>query len=419
MAIDHRLARAILREHKHRPISGTVLLFGRQTVVLTPEQALALLEDERVDVRPSWKSEQDRSTFGADGRGLITDRSFFGLFSDAKVIALDVSDYEGAEIVADLNEPVDRSLWETADFAFNGSCLDNMFDAASAMKNMSRILRPGGRIMHIEHGSPVQGAYVMYSPAYFFDYYAINDFADCKVFCCMFNGMLDPWNVFLWEPYFDVDGEWLLSGHIHPAWANAVSLVVAEKGEASSADRTPVQGFYRHVHGGADDAILRAMLSFRGSGRELFQVPTVEMKRTETDPGGFSYLGVLEDPTVRRQSRALALIDTARLAAREQRVDVAIAAYSEAIVTCPSVGFPGLVYAERGDLYGFLGDYDRAIEDYDEALRMHPDPSYVSRRRDALVRRGSLCGIQANEHSAHVNPLMPDNGDDPDSVRSE
>ncbi len=40
----------------------------------------------------------------------------------------------------------------------------------------------GGRILHIECATGVPGAYLMYSPEWFFSYYAINNFIDCKVY---------------------------------------------------------------------------------------------------------------------------------------------------------------------------------------------------------------------------------------------
>ncbi|MCX7181021.1 MAG: hypothetical protein NTX56_20400, partial [Proteobacteria bacterium] len=272
MGIDYRLAKAILHEHKYRPITGTILLVGRQTIVLTPQEAMALVEEEGVPVRTEANIEVDTGTYGSAGRSLITDRAFFSLFTDAEVLALDVSDYENAEIIFDLNQPIPEELKGRADFMFNGSCMDNLFDPASALKNMSHLLRPGGRILHIEHGSPVQGAYLMYSPAYFFDYYAVNDFVDCKVYACMFENVLDAWNVFLWEPYCQKDGRWVLSGHMHSGWANILNFVIAEKGPGSTSDKTPIQGFYREAHGTNEDLYFRAFEAYRAGKRPIMQL---------------------------------------------------------------------------------------------------------------------------------------------------
>jgi len=51
---------------------------------------------------------------------LISDASFFSLFSDAVVKACDVSDYEGAEIIFNLSEGVPPALIQKFDFVYNG-----------------------------------------------------------------------------------------------------------------------------------------------------------------------------------------------------------------------------------------------------------------------------------------------------------
>src|SRR5580658_8091288 len=104
MGIPSQVARLILREHLFRPITGKLLSIGRQTVHLTPRQAKTLVEAElgiRLDVDP-LDLEIDTSTRGARDRGLISDRAFFSLFSDATYHCLDQSDYENADIVFDL-----------------------------------------------------------------------------------------------------------------------------------------------------------------------------------------------------------------------------------------------------------------------------------------------------------------------------
>ncbi len=202
---------------------------------MTLDEAIVFLKGEGLEIRKDAIIETDQTTYGAQKGSWITDRSFFSLFSSAKILALDVSEYEGAEIIADLNQPLEDKHHNIADFIYNGSCLDNLFDPASALRNISRLLKPGGRVVHIELGSPVQGAYIMYSPPFFFDYYAVNGFADCKIYTCFFNNFLDPWHMFLWEAFDRKNGEWVLSDHTHYYWPNIATFVIAEKGKDSIA----------------------------------------------------------------------------------------------------------------------------------------------------------------------------------------
>src|SRR5260370_8889564 len=48
MAINRLSARALAREHAFRPIHGTALLIGRQTVNLTRAEALSILDEQGV-----------------------------------------------------------------------------------------------------------------------------------------------------------------------------------------------------------------------------------------------------------------------------------------------------------------------------------------------------------------------------------
>jgi SAM-dependent methyltransferase len=250
MGILPQVATLIVREHKHRPITGDVLLIGRQTVMLSEPDAMALLRREGVPVRPGFVSEGDHQTIA--GQGFISDRSFFSMFTDARVFALDVSDYEGAEIVHDLCFELPDKYAGIADFIFNGSCLDNLFDPARAMRSLSKMVRPGGRMMDIEHGTPVNGAFICYSPEWFFDFFAANNYADCQIIVGKFRKLLATWHAYWWRPYFAIGGKLRQS---YPTYReDFVTVCVAEKGPNSTDDKTPVQAGYRAMQSGSDEA---------------------------------------------------------------------------------------------------------------------------------------------------------------------
>jgi SAM-dependent methyltransferase len=182
MGIDGFAARMILHEHRHRPIKGTVLTIGRQSIGLTAEEMDNLLEVTGA-TKCRLTYEIDKATVGVSrARPYITQESFFGAFTDAKVLSLDVSAYEGADIVCDLQGKIRWRHKGIADFIYNGSCLDNIFDPAAAMRNMSRLLKPDGRVYHYEQGNSHPTAYLKYSADWFMDFYALNEFNDCKVY---------------------------------------------------------------------------------------------------------------------------------------------------------------------------------------------------------------------------------------------
>src|SRR5215510_5255314 len=104
MGIDRDVAAAVVREHAWKPISGDVLLLGRQTMFFTPQCAIGMLRDAAVPV-PEVGFGTDSETRLADS-AYIRDDDFFRLLGIRNVKALDVSAYEGADIVHDLTKPI-------------------------------------------------------------------------------------------------------------------------------------------------------------------------------------------------------------------------------------------------------------------------------------------------------------------------
>lgn len=218
-------------EHAFRPLAGDLVLIGRQTVE----------------------------------HSAITDKEFFASFCEARFHALDVSDYEGADIIHDLNTPLPPHLYGIADFIFDGSCLDNIFDVGNAMRSLSRLLRPGGRVMLMEHGTAIQGALTCFSPEWFFNFFAGNSYEDCQINLGLFPfGMEMEWFVRPWEPY-DAHGNPVPAT---PRCGDFVNIVLAEKGAQSRDDCRPVQAQYRTVYQSREHAhYLAAHQRYRKSKR--------------------------------------------------------------------------------------------------------------------------------------------------------
>jgi len=260
MGLGGEAIEAIGREHAYRPISGDVIFIGRQTTYFTPAELVALLRSygHAVDAAAI---EIDRSTInrqqGQEGKGLVADRSVFRALGVESIRALDVSGYEGAEIVHDLNEPLPENLHGCADFVVDGSTLDNVFDPATCLRSMAALLRPGGRLLTINAYTTQQTAYTLCSPPWYFDYFVENGFADCRVYVIVTRRGRK--NAFWLDPvYIDRARGGTLG---FSARGNVFIVALAEKGPASTIDRSPVQQHYRSAAGWKDYADrLRPML---------------------------------------------------------------------------------------------------------------------------------------------------------------
>lgn len=172
----------LLAEHRYRPIRGNFLTISRQTVTLKPDEAYRLLTDNGIPIRSdAGVAIDDRTRGHKTDEALIADDSFCAQFTDAKLSVLDVSDYEQADIIHDMNDPIGDELENRFDFVMRGSCLDNIFDPVTAIRNLARLLKPGGRVFLYEWGCFPTG-YLGVTPDWFVDYFAANGFADCKAY---------------------------------------------------------------------------------------------------------------------------------------------------------------------------------------------------------------------------------------------
>jgi SAM-dependent methyltransferase len=199
-----------------------------------------------VTAAPAGEVEFDTSTWGARGSQYITDRYFMKTLGINDLRFVDVSDYEGADIVADLGYPIDSSLHGQFDFIYNGGCLDNMFNPHAAMVNLSKMLKPGGRVVCMESASSFNSPYLMFSPAWFFDYYVANGFSDCKVYVCSYKDLAEcyfgPWEFFYYNWSLNKNGPSPEATHNN----HLILLTIAEKSLDSTSETQPIQFQYRN-----------------------------------------------------------------------------------------------------------------------------------------------------------------------------
>src|SRR5665213_911317 len=76
-------------------------------------------------------------------------RDFFRNLGFEQVNALDISNYEGADIIGDLNDPAlaDR-ITDRYDLVYDSGTLEHVFDASTGLRTINRLVRPGGVVVH-------------------------------------------------------------------------------------------------------------------------------------------------------------------------------------------------------------------------------------------------------------------------------
>lgn len=238
------LARLLVREHLYNPIRGRILTLGRQTIGMTYEQVLQLFRQEgytHPDLKQLFAEENlDSRTRYGKGTGFISDAVFFKLMGITDMVAMDVSDYEGAEIIHNLNLPIPESLHNQFDFIIDGGTFDHLFDLRRAFANVVKMLRPGGRIFQWNAASNFTGsAYLSFGPDFFYDYFTINHFVDFNVYVAEVDsiGQRESWEFY----------EYIGAGESHHFRSSKIQMtvVLAQKGPSTTWNEMPVQSHYR------------------------------------------------------------------------------------------------------------------------------------------------------------------------------
>lgn len=283
MGLSGTAAEMIIQEHQYRPLAGRVLLIGRQNTDIVARHMTALLGLYGLEPKIPYVLEKPGAMahhikIDLEDRPITDVSVFHALAPDVEVSAIDVSDYEGAEIIHDLSHPIPDEIKGKFDFIYDGSTLDNVWNGPQVMMNMTQLLAPRGRIIMWNASNSTPTAYAMFPPDWFIDYFAINNYADCKVYVGNYpvrhtlipsQADLPPQSGDIWH----FDPLVVYSGQQGYQWSQIevqtcrYVYCIAEKGEASTWNRTPVQMHYR---GAATAEYLAAAERFQRSPRPIF-----------------------------------------------------------------------------------------------------------------------------------------------------
>lgn len=238
------LVRLLVAEHKKSPIKGNILTLGKQSVAVSLPKVKEIFHEFGCEINQEFKEKYDTST--RYGGGGLDDESFFSLFGNVNYQTMDVSDYEKASIVHNLNYPIPKELEGTFDYIIDGGTFDHLFDLKTCFENVTKLLKPGGRIFQWNAASNYANAgYLSFSADFFYDYYTLNNFADCRTFFAISHSMsAQNWYLYKFVPPKNSQGYPVFQ----PSYLQVMVIVFAKKGLNSTYDRMPVQLQYRDAH---------------------------------------------------------------------------------------------------------------------------------------------------------------------------
>jgi SAM-dependent methyltransferase len=257
MGITREAAEIIMHCNSEKPITGEFCCIGKQSVTMNKNEIEKIFQYyfECEQYQIEWDHDHlTRNPLAADSE--MTDKSFIKsiFLSDKRnrisyinYNCIDVSDYEGANIIHDMNKPVKRELYSKFDFIYDGSCIDNVFDPACFLINISKMLKINGRAIIFTHSSLYPGAFVMINPEWLFSYFAVNNYKYCRVIVSSTkyeNSWLNSkTDFFEYSPSFTRNPNY---NRFTASQSDSIllSFAIAQKGDESTDTEKPIQLHY-------------------------------------------------------------------------------------------------------------------------------------------------------------------------------
>lgn len=155
MGIDVQALRFLEYAAKKRPSFGSVATLGRQGLHITEHRLRRMLP-----LPPSYRHEP------------YAEALMMAHFGATSVASFDASDFEQATFVVDMNKPLPPGL-VTYDTIIDAGCLEHIFNAPQALRNISGLCKPGAQILHILPANNQCGhGFWQFSPELFFSLYS-------------------------------------------------------------------------------------------------------------------------------------------------------------------------------------------------------------------------------------------------------
>lgn len=143
MGVQPATVALLFEAHRLGVNFNETLTLGRQDLLCSPPYLARVFK--KFNLWPSGMSEEEfekrihRNPYLAD--------PVFSLLGAKSVSALDFSDFEGANIIHDLNLPLPTELREKFDVVFDGGLLEHVFNFPTAMKSVMELTRVGGHLL--------------------------------------------------------------------------------------------------------------------------------------------------------------------------------------------------------------------------------------------------------------------------------
>lgn len=159
MGFNHSGTRLLMHAAKQGLDFSSVLTIGRQGLHLSKDALNANLRE--------FGFVENAETVLNEGKGYA--ESFLKNIGAKNVQSLDASDYESADIIQDMNQPIPDNLKNKFSTVIDGGSLEHVFNFPVAIKNCMEMIQPGGYYIGITPCNNLFGhGFYQFSPELYF-----------------------------------------------------------------------------------------------------------------------------------------------------------------------------------------------------------------------------------------------------------
>jgi hypothetical protein len=183
---------------------------------------------------------------GLDDGERLDARAFFRSLGFERCLGLDVSNYEGAEIVHDLNRPDPPAQHHgSADLVFDGGTVEHVFHLPNALAVVHQLLRVDGLAIHsLPSNGYLDHGFYQLCPTLLYDYYRANQYRIVSA------NLVNRHPRVRCEPYVaDIYRE-RGPGYVLERLPRALVFFATAKTASSTSGVVPMQSYYRRMHEG-------------------------------------------------------------------------------------------------------------------------------------------------------------------------
>jgi hypothetical protein len=164
----------------------TVLTLGTQDCAFTYDDLLRLVIRHGIPHAPlaqgeieltdgfKWVPPAERKSY----ERFIHQRTLFRVlgFRSENIRSLDYSAFEGADIVQDLNVPVDAAWHGRFDLVYDGGTLEHVFSTKDCLFNMSRLCRLSGMVVSVTPTDLINHGFINVNAGLYRDFFTSNGY---------------------------------------------------------------------------------------------------------------------------------------------------------------------------------------------------------------------------------------------------